>query len=217
MTELEKKAYNKAYYACKAAGKVWDAAAAGVTVTRRKRAATSTCSKCGKHRVMKAQVPGTYKAVCRKCFNASTRAKRNSPRLVNPPVAKCKECGETKAMHKHVGRDVVSYRTICPDCVNVRARRRNKVIRVRVLSHYSLGVPTCACCGETELDFLALDHIHRGGQKHRKEIAGGTSGVSFYRWVETHGFPDILQVLCHNCNCAKGFYGVCPHQVNKAA
>lgn len=22
------------------------------------------------------------------------------------------------------------------------------------------------------------------------------------------------KLLCHNCNCAKGFYGKCPHEVN---
>ena len=26
------------------------------------------------------------------------------------------------------------------------------------------------------------------------------------------GYPkDGYQLLCHNCNCAKGWYGACPH------
>lgn len=33
----------------------------------------------------------------------------------------------------------------------------------------------------------------------------------FYRWIKKNGFPDSVQVLCWNCNCAKGIYGYCPH------
>jgi hypothetical protein len=28
---------------------------------------------------------------------------------------------------------------------------------------------------------------------------------------EYNEFPDGFQVLCHNCNLAKGYYGECPH------
>lgn len=66
----------------------------------------------------------------------------------------------------------------------------------------------CACCGETEYAFLAFDHIDGGGNKHRRNEKIGNMG----RWAYDNGFPDILQILCHNCNSAKGFYGECPHK-----
>ena len=34
-----------------------------------------------------------------------------------------------------------------------------------------------------------------------------------YRWLKKHGFPkEGFQLLCYNCNCAKGFFGKCPHK-----
>lgn len=69
----------------------------------------------------------------------------------------------------------------------------------------------CACCGESTFEFLAVDHINGGGRQHRKSI-GVTGGSSMYAWLRRHGFPKSqFQLLCHNCNCAKGFYGSCPH------
>jgi hypothetical protein len=63
----------------------------------------------------------------------------------------------------------------------------------------------CACCGENEIWFLALDHI--GGRD--KTINRGKQELSRLRRL---GWPkDNYQLLCHNCNLAKGFYGVCPH------
>lgn len=80
--------------------------------------------------------------------------------------------------------------------------------RLEVLSHYSQGKIECACCGENHIEFLALDHIEGGGRQHRKKH----SGAYFYHSIVKAGFPAGLQVLCHNCNLAKGFYGECPHQ-----
>lgn len=32
-----------------------------------------------------------------------------------------------------------------------------------------------------------------------------------YAWLHANKYPDGFQVLCHNCNMAKGFYSRCPH------
>jgi hypothetical protein len=84
---------------------------------------------------------------------------------------------------------------------------RTAAMRLEVLQHYG---GKCACCGETEVKFLGIDHINNDGAAHRKAIGGG--GNTTYRWLIKHGYPPGFQVLCHNCNLAKGFYGVCPHQ-----
>src|ERR1035438_10077304 len=31
--------------------------------------------------------------------------------------------------------------------------------RLKILSHYSNGIPKCKCCGEKEIQFLTIDHI----------------------------------------------------------
>jgi len=67
----------------------------------------------------------------------------------------------------------------------------------------------CKCCGEKDFHFLSIDHIDGGGNQHRKAIHGG--GVVLYAWLIRNKFPGGYQVLCFNCNLAKGIYGVCPH------
>jgi hypothetical protein len=79
----------------------------------------------------------------------------------------------------------------------------------------------CRCCGETEHDFLALDHVNDDGAEQRRQLAaelgGLPTGERFYRWLARRGFPDIgLQVLCHNCNHAKRLRDGCPHQRNES-
>lgn len=89
-------------------------------------------------------------------------------------------------------------------------RDRRKKQRVETIAHYSNGTMSCACCKDTHLEFLAIDHINGGGTKHRNEA--GWRGANFYYWLALHNFPSGYQVLCHNCNYAKTFYGKCPHQ-----
>lgn len=74
-----------------------------------------------------------------------------------------------------------------------------------MIEHYG---GACACCGEAEYAFLALDHENGGGSAHRKEVGSGSRMVD---WIISHGFPEIFQVLCHNCNNAKS-WGRCPHE-----
>jgi hypothetical protein len=68
----------------------------------------------------------------------------------------------------------------------------------------------CVCCGEKNYYFLSIDHINGGGNKHRKEIGG-----NFYGWLIRNKFPKGFQVLCYNCNFAKGHYEKCPHELIK--
>jgi len=83
--------------------------------------------------------------------------------------------------------------------------------RLRVLKHYSGENPSCACCGESEVKFLTLDHTNNDGYKTRSN-GKRAAGSELCRWIIKNQFPPIFQVLCFNCNCAKGFYEVCPHK-----
>lgn len=89
----------------------------------------------------------------------------------------------------------------------LRYRTRDK-LRSDVL--YAYG-GKCACCGEQTRQFLSIDHINGGGRTHRKQINALTA-QAFYTWLRKNKYPPGFQVLCHNCNCAKGYYGVCPHE-----
>lgn len=75
----------------------------------------------------------------------------------------------------------------------------------------------CACCGESNVVFLTIDHIDGSGAKHRKKIFGkARGGTDFYRWLKNKDYPkDNYQILCFNCNFAKHVLGKCPHQQNK--
>ena len=88
-------------------------------------------------------------------------------------------------------------------------RERAAQRRKDVINHYG-GI--CICCGETIFEFLGIDHIDGGGIEHRKAI-GMSGGSNFYGWIRKNNYPDGFQVLCHNCNMAKGFYGICPHKI----
>lgn len=79
-----------------------------------------------------------------------------------------------------------------------------RTVRINVIKQYG---GRCSCCGESEIAFLALDHINGGGNKHRQEV-----GRKMYLWARKNNYPKILQVLCHNCNQAKHIYGKCPHK-----
>lgn len=68
----------------------------------------------------------------------------------------------------------------------------------------------CACCGESEIGFLSLDHIDTNGAKERRD-SGRKGGYVFYAWLRLNGWPDGYQVLCYNCNCARYYLGECPH------
>jgi hypothetical protein len=85
-------------------------------------------------------------------------------------------------------------------------------LKLSVMKYYSGGIPKCACCPVDDIDVLAIDHIEGGGRKHRKEIGTAGGGAEFYKWLIKQGFPSGYQVLCHNCNFAKGAHGVCHHK-----
>jgi len=82
--------------------------------------------------------------------------------------------------------------------------RRHK-LREEVISAYG---EACACCGEHQIEFLAMDHINNDGKEHRKVVPPS----EFYPWLKRNNYPKGYQVLCNNCNLAKARYGICPHK-----
>lgn len=89
-------------------------------------------------------------------------------------------------------------------------------LRKEVFAHY--GGAVCNCCGETEPNFLALDHINNDGSEQRRKLFGSSQGGGYgiYRWIRNNDYPDGYQVLCHNCNMGKKINGgICPHKTKQ--
>lgn len=85
----------------------------------------------------------------------------------------------------------------------------NRNVRRRALAAYG---DKCACCGEATPEFLGIDHVNNDGEAHRRVLKG--YGRAIYQWLAKEGYPQDgrFQILCHNCNVAKGCYGGCPHK-----
>jgi len=93
-------------------------------------------------------------------------------------------------------------------------KRSRLKLKTDALHAYSNGNPKCVCCGETELEFLCLDHIENDGNKDR-QITG--RGNTFYFWLRKNNYPKLnIQVMCFNCNNSKKLGGVCIHKRNNS-
>jgi hypothetical protein len=99
--------------------------------------------------------------------------------------------------------------------------KRNMAAAERLIEKKKLVIEAygkiCACCEEADIAFLSIDHIFGDGAEHRRTL-DCAAGTNFYHYLIMNNFPDKdrLQVLCHNCNVAKGTGHLCPHQLYKA-
>ena len=115
--------------------------------------------------------------------------------------------------HYHANRDKrlaygKKWRNGNPD--KMKLYRHNFKDRLRLETFDAYGGAICKCCGETERHFLTIDHLNNDGAKERREM-NNRGGYAFYAKLRTRGFPSGYQVLCFNCNMAKGHHGICPH------
>lgn len=88
-------------------------------------------------------------------------------------------------------------------------KRHQDLIRKIVFDHYG---NKCACCGESEIMFLTLDHINNDNERHNGKSFGG---FKFYKRLINNNFPakPALRTLCWNCNCGRARNGgTCPHE-----
>jgi hypothetical protein len=113
-----------------------------------------------------------------------------------------------------------AWRAANPDKFSEYNKKSNLKLKRQVIDAYG---GECACCGETVLVFLTIDHVDGDGAEHRREMAAECNGNKYsqagartYRWLRDHDFPPGFQVLCMNCNCGKQWNnGVCPHKESK--
>jgi hypothetical protein len=92
------------------------------------------------------------------------------------------------------------------DANRERKRAEFAALRAEVIAAYG---GRCACCGNDFRPHLAIDHIDGGGAEERRQ-ATSSSIYRRLRRAARAGRPDPgYQVLCHNCNMAKHWYGRC--------
>lgn len=98
-------------------------------------------------------------------------------------------------------------RRTCKICRAENVKRTWLEVKMAVIQAYG---GACACCGESEPGFLTIDHVKGDGKEHRATVG---RGYKLYTWLRNNEFPkDDYQLLCYNCNCSRGQYGVCPHR-----
>jgi hypothetical protein len=156
------------------------------------------------------------------------KKKRRTPKELNSEVWICSKCGQSKPRNKFRRKKNSStgFAQPCQVCnhklnriwltstekgkdsaakqkTTAAVKRQN--LREETVEAYG---GKCKCCGETESKFLGVDHIYNDGATHRDELK-----TDLYKWLKLNHFPkDRFQLLCHNCNFAKGLYGECPHR-----
>lgn len=153
---------------------------------RRNRVTSGRCGYCP------ASVKG--KTICRRC--SDSRKKLRVEKLQSG------QCGDSYCKNKKV-----PGKKSCQLCIDKR-RVRLRLLKQEVFDHYG---QKCACpcgCDVTKLCHLTIDHKNGDGAHQRRmdKIHGGQAN---YRGIIRRGFPDDLQVLCWNCNCAKAYSGGC--------
>jgi hypothetical protein len=155
--------------------------------------------------------------VCTKCKKRKLATNNNFYRLKNGKYGLSAECKVCNKKHKKI-----YYRNNF-NKISLRAKiwgkqhRKERTRYMRTLRHntklkiinYYGG--KCACCGESNLIFLNIDHINNDGAEHRRKI--GRRKNDIYLWIKSNNFPPGFQVLCFNCNCGRQLNGgICPHK-----
>ena len=166
------------------------------------------CS-CGK--------PVVARGLCRACYSKEDRRVAREQGIctnchTTPVLEGFRVCAPCLVRQRDAGKR--RYHKVKNDPVRAEALRKygrehaniyTKALRLRVLEAYG---SVCSCCGETQQEFLSIDHINHDGYAHRKSVRGGPA---MYRWVIKNEFPTTLRLLCMNCNWSYGMWGYCPH------
>lgn len=175
--------------------------------------------------------PGRTKRSCGNNICVNPNHVYNEPQAYFLNEKRCSRCKETKPLNSFYKNRTHSSRhaSKCKDCsnkdcktwyeankseVNQKIRKNGFKYRAHmkstIIQVYSNGTNTCACCGESNMEFLTIDHINGNGRAHRKSVG------NVYQWLCRNNFPAGFRVLCMNCNFAYGKYRYCPHDRNKA-
>lgn len=126
------------------------------------------------------------------------KRKRKDGSIKTSPIRYCRICNTEKNR---------KIRQENPGKAAEYLRSRHKQLRKESINAYG---GFCVCCKESTPEFLHLDHVNNDGANHRREVGGGADKM--LSWAKKNNWPNTLQLKCHNCGMAEGFYGQCPHE-----
>lgn len=140
---------------------------------------------------------------CSKCGQVKSASEFHKNRTKPSGLSyRCKTCKSSQDRERNQNAD--------REAAGIKDRARRSRLKRELIEAYR---GACACCGESTFEFLSVDHIFNDGRQHLTAIGGGKRSSKLYGWLKRHGFPkDRYQLLCMNCNFAKGRYGACPHR-----
>jgi hypothetical protein len=171
------------------------------------------CRRCGKRQV------ADNRRFCEPCLQAAREWEAKKKAAI--PAGICRMCGRNESpagfrqcqtCRQKQAENMRTFRVRHGESQRHYMREWNAKRRDLVIAQYG---GQCACCGESQREFLAVDHINGGGDEHRRQVRSG--GSNMIDWLINHDFPSGFQILCHNCNQARGYYGRCPHQRDEEA
>jgi hypothetical protein len=89
-------------------------------------------------------------------------------------------------------------------CVTCRAKGMAYWERQRQAVLNLLG-NKCACCGESEPEFLTVDHVNNDGYLEKSPAGNRIRGSGYYpKCIKAiQAGSKAYQLLCWNCNCAR--------------
>ena len=169
---------------------------------------------------------GKWRECCKLCDRKRAAARRGGYKRrvrgfyrqipISTGKRRCSFCGKIKSLadfYLQRKKDKTSFQSRCRACMLVsqrpyrakHSRTSHQKARREAIAAYG---GKCACCGESELVFLAIDHIDGKGHSHRRRIHGRK--ITF--WLRKHNYPSGFRILCHCCNWAIHALGTCPHQ-----
>lgn len=176
-----------------------------------------TCIACNATKPQEAFSVSALKKQDRRCKPCAT-AKTKRWREANPE--KFRQMNQPSDKRREAGRR--HYAKVKADPA-LMARRRQKChdwhLEMKLRAFNVLG-RECACCGESRIAFLQIDHINNDGSAHRRrlgmKVEGGMRAGGYQRrfyFEIIGGKKDGLQLMCANCNWGKARNGgICPHE-----
>jgi hypothetical protein len=109
------------------------------------------------------------------------------------------------------------FQILCPNCNHAKRcdnnenrvsngketeiqRRYHSKLRMDLIAAYSDGLNRCNKCGTEDIRLLCVDHVNGDGGNHRRKVG---DIYSTWRDLKKRGYPDGIQILCHNSNRRK--------------
>jgi hypothetical protein len=129
-------------------------------------------------------------------YGLCSKCGKRKPR---PGKRKCEHC--YAVMKSYVDR---SGRELAKEYLRQYGRRSREGRREKLIRMYG---GCCACCGETYVPYLDIDHVDNDGMAHRAQYANYVAYVLAIMREHHAG----LQVLCANCHAAKTRRYQCVH------